>query len=396
METNNYYNVGTVDDPVVSSSSISHLMPEEGGSVVKFFNFFRRDEEKITSLALERGKLIHKYIEDPDSFVVADDTAPSDMMKELVDRLIPNCLKAQESSLWYDPKEVTTAITSVYKRPSAVEADIQEAEMQFEKLSKIFTISRELAIISFRIARQNAFKNKKEATILQDITEGDVYNYIQFRLKSKNKIILNTTEKEKVLGAVTSLQTHPKVKRLLRIGTFDDFDDPLPVVDLYKELPIYWQELVDPQEGATTKVRTRINCKALLDNLQIDHQAKTITYSDLKSTTYSIYQFQDAFESYRIYRQQAVYKRAIQKWFPTRYPDIDYRQYKHFFNVVPVETNGLYLCGVYPVTDEWLIKGTQEFRSFLGRFAWHMQTGERRFSKEEILNGGFLQLKNPI
>jgi hypothetical protein len=161
-------------------------------------------------------------------------------------------------------------------------------------------------------------------------------------------------------------------------------------------LPIYWQELVDPQEGVKTKVRTRINCKALLDNLQIDHQAKVITYTDLKSTANSIYQFQDAFEKYRIYRQLAVYKRAIQKWFPTRYPDIDYRQYKHSFNIVPVETNGLYLCGIYPVQETWLFKGTQEFRSFLGRFAWHLQTGERRFSKEEVLNGGYLMLKQPI
>jgi hypothetical protein len=122
METNNYYSVGTVDDPVVSSSSISHLMPEEGGSIIKFFNFFKRDEEKQISLSLERGKLIHKYSEDPDNFVVADETAPTEMMKELVDRTIVNCLVAQQGLL--DSKDVHTVITSTLKRESAVAADI--------------------------------------------------------------------------------------------------------------------------------------------------------------------------------------------------------------------------------------------------------------------------------
>lgn len=73
------------DIQAVSNSLLGDLEPTQGGSPSKFYRSLSGDKEKIDSLSLERGSLLHDWMELPSSFIIADIDKPSGMMGTLVD-----------------------------------------------------------------------------------------------------------------------------------------------------------------------------------------------------------------------------------------------------------------------------------------------------------------------
>lgn len=387
ISTNNYYNVGDRDNIVVSNSSLSHLNPQEGGSIISFLQFFDEKAEEKTSLALNRGKLIHKYIENPKLFVVADEEKPTDMMSSFLESVY---LKADDfrKGMTYD---VSTVINSGAKKEETKNAEILQAKANLEKISQFLELDLDTTIKVFRLARiaSDAYSARHDPAVTNLLVEDISLKYLKFLLSTRDKIILTAEEKKKVDGAVTSLYMHPKVSALLGLGN-NDFDQI--VGETFSEVPIYWSESVtDPITGKNTT----INCKALLDKVTINHDLRTITILDLKSTRHSIYLYQEAFEEYHTYRQLAKYNRAIKYWFNTMFPDRNFNEYSITSYVVPVETFGNYLTGIYHVSDLWLFKGRDEAKRLWQRLAWHIINKEFRYSPEEVLNKHIMQFTNP-
>jgi hypothetical protein len=389
----NYFEVGTQDSPVVSNSSMSCLNPEEGGSIINFLNFFNNNIEKKESLTLKRGRLIHKYIEKPEEFVVDESEKPTEMMAKLLDRLFINSFNFKTGIYPDAIRTVDISINSSAKAVAAKDAAIKETQVGFEKLATLLELSTDDTIRIFRFSREESYKSRLEPTLLSDITEGqNELKYLNFLKQSRDKHILTTEEKVKIDGMITSLSTHPKVSALLGLNN-GDFDQAVGVT--FSEVPVYWQESISPL-GNPNVPAVKINCKALLDKVTVNHIRKAITIKDLKSTGSSIYLFFDSFEGYRYYRQMAFYTRALKFWFESTYPDKNYKEYTIEVFMVPIESFGSYLTTIYEVSQPWLYKGIAEARSILSRYAWHVATGEHRYSYEEHENKGILKFKNPI
>lgn len=80
-----YYDVNAI-----SNSSLSCIDPTMGGSPKKFKNFLEKNYEKKNSVSLERGTLLHSWIEKPDEFVVSDIVKPSEKVCEIIEHIFNN------------------------------------------------------------------------------------------------------------------------------------------------------------------------------------------------------------------------------------------------------------------------------------------------------------------
>ena len=73
---------------MLSASLIKYLRHGDGGSVEKLHdyleNYDANQEDRKYSFSLETGKLLHAYLEDPDNFVVASFSRPSDAIVDMV------------------------------------------------------------------------------------------------------------------------------------------------------------------------------------------------------------------------------------------------------------------------------------------------------------------------
>jgi hypothetical protein len=377
-----YYKVGTKENPILSNSSLSALNPEEGGSIVKFLNFFGSDEEErteIESQALTNGRLVHKYIEDSSKFVVEGEK-PTDMMVGLLEKVAGYALDFQQVGFNQD---VDASLVPEAKSAKTAEAEILQLRAGFEQLAGLLKLNVEAAVKIFRAARieTNSYKSRTELTLLQDILsdkkEAKEIPYLKFLMSARGKTILTNQDKITVDGMCNSLYTHPTVSELLGLRE-DDFGTAIQW-EIFREQPVFWKEIHSFED----EKKIQVNCKALLDRLRVCHALKKIQYVDLKSTKGSLYTFQSAFEYYRYYRQMAFYRRAIGFFMKAVYPDVDVSRYDLEVFIVPVENKGLFLTGIYAVDIFWLGKGMVEAKGLLGRYAWHVRNGEYRYSPEE-------------
>lgn len=401
MSDLSYFEVGDRENPVVSNSSLSRLNPEQGGSIVKFLNFFNDEEkenQKKESTSLTNGKLVHAFIENPETFVVQSN-APTDMMRTFLDKLseLSRDIKVSGTLPW----DIDASVTSDLKTEKAATAEKLQLLHGFEKLGNVLGLTTDQTIKCFRAARTltESYKSKRELTLLQDITpdntEAIERKYLNFLLTSAGKHVLKPDDYKDVTGMCNSLTTHKAVSKLLGLQKFDEFDDEYEgTAEVFKEKAIYWTEFITTEEGR----KIAIKCKALLDRLKLNMDKKKITYVDLKSTKSSVYLFQSAFEYYRYYRQIAWYNRAINIWFKAYYPDLNFSDFTVENYIVPVENQGTYSTGIYNVSQPWIIKGKAEAKALLERYAWHKEKGEYIYAPEEIKPDGSykcLEFKNP-
>jgi hypothetical protein len=96
----NYYNIGLSNNPdewVYSNSSLSLINPSQGGHPLKLVSFFTENNEEERALSLERGKLIHLYMENPEGFAISSVPKPSDKLAIAADNLIADLLTATDT-----------------------------------------------------------------------------------------------------------------------------------------------------------------------------------------------------------------------------------------------------------------------------------------------------------
>lgn len=118
--------------------------------------------------------------------------------------------------------------------------------------------------------------------------------------------------------------------------------------ELYHQLPIYF-EYKDVQ------------AKALLDGVLVDHKAKTIQPFDLKTTSKSVYKFQESFIAYGYYRQCAFYEFALfSKDSPLRHLiDDGYEVLDFIFIVVESKSSSMHPAIIYRTTPNDRLCGLQ-------------------------------------
>lgn len=323
--TNEYYVTNGL-----SNSQMSMLNPEQGGTPAKFKAYvMEKLGEKEETPSLQNGKLIHKYVEDPNSFIVSDIEKPSDMMSEWVE--------------------------AVY---NSIPLDLADVDSKNEALMSIASS-----------LKGNAYKSTKdEGKIWLKFQEG--FEYLRYLINTEDKYVLTSKQKQILDGVKQSLFNNSFAYKLL-------------FTDAQSELPLYWSKTIN-FNGTDVEIKL----KGLVDKLIIDEENKKVVLVDLKTTSYSVSQYQETFIKYRTYRQLAHYLDGIMSTYPHL---IDYSVEVY---IVVVETYGIHECVVFNVPIKWIQHGQQEIINILNIYAYHDSNNQWSMTPSELANG-FLTLNYP-
>jgi hypothetical protein len=285
LEKDPYYEVGnSIEDLVVSQSSLSKIDPRRNGSPRKFKEYIEGNVEK-TTVPMLRGQIFHLYCEDKDKFKVSEAVKPAAILGEVADILMV---------IYYNSND--------------------EGKKQM-----LISLDKHI-LHACRIREWN--KTWGDSAIIKNASPV-VTAYIEAMTDPSNigKIILTQTMKIQIEGCITGLENNEFAKRLLF------WKDEFANIQYFKELAIFW---TDPTTG--------LKCKAKLDDLIINHKDKLVLINDPKTTGGSAYNFEGTFKQYRLDIQFAMYTRAVLAKFP------ELKDYKFQYRNIVVETQGLFEC----------------------------------------------------
>lgn len=319
----NYYEVGSKEDIVISNTSLSYINPLQGGSPAKFLNFFDKLTEFLNSIQLERGSLLHDYHEHQENFVISDVEKPSIVMAGWCERI-------------YD-------VLRYAGLPEKLTSDIIEPYAN------------------------GAFANTKDLAKRLKKFEEEGKPYLDFLFKADGKIAMTPATKEIVVKSMEALKSHKKANNIL----FGDVSEDSTRI---KELEVYWETI---PEGMNTKVRF----KAKIDNIVFNWKTKTAYLNDLKSTGRPVSQFMNSFVGYRYYRQLAFYVLAVFQHL------IQQGHKPEEWSVVPrviaVDSTQFYNVHSFTIHEQWMTLGANEVTELVNRVIWHIVNSEWRYTAEE-------------
>ena len=329
LEENPYYDI-----KAISNSSLSKINSTQSGHPKKYKAFMNGEEEKLNTLSLERGKLLHKWVENSDAFEVSEIEAPSEM-----------------GIIWV--KEVL--------RLEELNKDIIITEENLDSIfNKLILIAKDKLDIYNNI--------KKEFTIIEKFKK-ELLEYYTFLKYPSNKIALTKTTKNILFNCYQSLYTHPIANSLL----FEQLEE----VQVFNEQAIYFQI-------------ENVNCKSLLDRVIINHNNKTVKIIDLKTTSKPIANYPNEFAYYHTYRQLALYGKAIIELLKQlEYKDIE--DYEISYHIVAVETIGQFTTQVFDIDIEWINKGIAEYLELIRLVQWHTSTNCWELTKDEYFGSNILK-----
>lgn len=383
-----YFKVGSRLTPVYSNSFGSWINPEEGGSPQKALQFFDNNIEEKEVKSLEKGKMVHLYMQFPKKFAIAEVPKPSDMLGTFTD----NLYRIISESLTI-PETIDSLIRSDKKSSNGQAVEILEIEAAYDKLSASLNIPKLELIRIVRYARilgvdKPLYKTYSEPVLIgKFISEG--LEYYKQKITLAGKIELTLADKKSIEGAIASLRLNSTACELLNLDN-SIFSE---TIQEWKELDIYF--LVND-----------IPCKARIDRLEIDHSTKTIKIVDGKTTSKSVYLFKNTCEYYRYYRQMAFYRKAVKTWIKdnpnifdvliTKTGGVPISEYTIECYFIPVEMQDNFISTVYRVDEEYLSFGWTECISLLRRFQYHWSSCRWGKSMEEYQNNGILTLSRPV
>lgn len=116
--------------------------------------------------------------------------------------------------------------------------------------------------------------------------------YLREQLLSKDKYVISQEEYNRARQAMMTLKTHPFTKKYFHTND--------PNIDIHFQVPILWE----PSEWDD---EIKWQSKSLLDILIINHDKKTVTPVDLKTTSSSPYRFESSLIKWRYYLQASYY-----------------------------------------------------------------------------------------
>ena len=334
MEQQDYYEVGSRDNIVISNSSLNYIDPIRGGSPQAFLNFLdcKQVEEKSY---FRMGKYIHLYHEDKENFKVSSVSKPSDKLGIVADRIL-----------------------------DAIDC------------GNIFTDELCLAV-----ARSCHYQDNYKDATLKDKVFNECKDYITevIEAEENNQIYITDTERITLENCIASIEKHPKAKELM-FGQSSDFNN----TKVYKEIEIYWSKEFSNALGLQEIKTCLLQFKAKLDNLAIDFDKKIVTYTDPKTSSQSPYAFVESFKKYSYHRQHAFYTWAIKEW--AKQNNIDLTDFIfQYYNIV-IETSGLYQVGVVQPDLLYIEQGRKEYQSLVKRLVYHISTNQWNYSMEEMEN----------
>lgn len=315
-----YFTVGSKTDVVASNSFLSAINPYENGSFLKADNFFDKDEERRISKDMEKGKLLHSYIKNQQSFVIAEGKRPSDAVCAIITEAYQTIMSRVEPGTLVTMDSINT-----------------------------------LLVQTARAHNHNA--RYGDEAILNTLKKDSGEAFFNFLRDSQGKVILTPEIRDSLEGMQDSL------------GNSEYADLVLHSNDVIKETPLFIEIAGVP-------------FKVLIDFIHI--KDGTIEIIDYKTTAFAPHQYigyfsvgwinqidfggmlktipsqiyrDGSFQRFRTYRQMGLYSKALssvldREWIKTSILAIEskppFRIMKH--NIEPV-WNNLGRAEVYSILD---------------------------------------------
>ena len=281
----------------------------------------KQREMQTKSAALELGTLIHKFTLEPDKFIVADVEPVTGKMGKYI-------------------------------------------EAYFE-LEKVNTPKDKIADMAYQMAEYKPSHSKPETILKSFKKKEENVKYYEFLKNADGKIALGQKDKQIINGCLTSLRGHAVCNKLL-------FAEPSKQVEVFNEHEIYFN-------------MHDVDCKSKLDRLIVDHDKKTVTVVDLKTTSNQVYGtctplntktgillrdwhttgFMYSCLQYSYYRQLAFYMQAAAS---------QYKDYTVEAFIIAVDTKGSYDSAVYKLSSEWIEEGNNEIKCLLSEYSHYKQS----------------------
>jgi hypothetical protein len=281
----------------------------------------KQREMQTKSAALELGTLIHRFTLEPEKFIVADVEPVTGKMGKYI-------------------------------------------EAYFE-LEKVNTPKDKIADMAYQMAEYKPSHSKPETILKSFKKKEENVKYYEFLKEADGKIALGQKDKQIINGCLTSLRSHVVSNKLL-------FAEPSKQVETFNEHEIYFK-------------MHDVDCKSKLDRLIVDHDKKTVTVVDLKTTSNQVYGtctplntktgillrdwhttgFMYSCLQYSYYRQLAFYIQAA----IAEYPDYGVEAF-----IIAVDTKGSYDTAVYKLPSEWIEEGNDEIKCLLSEYNHYKQS----------------------
>lgn len=300
---------------------------------VSFFNWYvlQQREDKLESYLIE-GKAIHCLLLEKhrfdEQFVVLPGEIPTATSKKLVEAMY-QMWKTQE---W----DMGTKL-----------ADCKE-----EILAWLVADNTYQKLVDDKDLTKKGAKTGDEKR-LEKILTAQNEEYFQYLQKSDTKDVMDQASKDRCLEAVEIIKKNDDIKKLLHLDG-SDFE----LVEVYNEMQI------------NIKLKSLpFGLKGIIDNFVVDHQSKTISINDLKTSGKSLTEFKDSIDYYKYWLQAAVYVLLVKSWLITQ--GVDVEEYKVQFHFIVIDKyNQVY---PFPVTSETLLDWSGLMDEVLKKAKYHYE-----------------------
>lgn len=273
----------------------------------------QEQEEKIESYLID-GKVIHCLLLDPKSFdeqfILIPSTLPTDNTRRLVDAVYE---KVKES-----PDVLDTCTVQILEYLKEVNLH-QSLKTDQQRLDKILT--------------------------------EDAKSYFLFLKNKGTKNLIDNVTLERCTEAVNIFREDITVRNLLGLGK-SEFDN----VELFNEF--YIEANIDQPFGL----------KGIVDNIQIDHDTKSITVNDIKTSSKTLDEFPETIEFYNYWAQAAIYHWLVM----FKFYELVEKGYTVNFNFIVIDRYQQVYC--FPVSENTMKEWKLLLNQKLEQFAWHYNT----------------------
>lgn len=217
-------------------------------------------EEKLGAHLIE-GKVIHCLLLEPEKFnekfMVSPLSLPSENSKAVIDKVFQHA--KQNMLLDSELKSLDSVIIDILKEAN-LHQSLKTDEQRVDKIVTDQTIS-----------------------------------YYSFLKEKEGKDVIDTETYTKCKESVEVLKQNPDVEISLGLGLNS------AAVDIYREHPLTIDKLIFEDFGL----------KGIVDGVIVNHEDKTITISDLKTSGKTIADFPESVEYYNYWLQAAIYKMLV-------------------------------------------------------------------------------------
>lgn len=347
-----YHNVGDIGNLVISHSAINTIDPQMGGHPSKFLAFFQDTKDRPYTPSMERGDLLHLWMEREDSFAISELDAPTEQMGRF-------------SQSFYD-----LYFKEEYKLREGITDKVQISFDDCFKINEIYSslFGQKATEEQFNLITSCIFLARKEAQVDKRLLNGTILEkfeticlpYLRFLKSASGKIITSKQTKEILVNCHNSILAHPTAKKLIALPG-------------EKEKEFYWEENIN---GVVIKR------KAKVDQIYFDSKTGILYIIDYKTTALPVSSFASlngSYYKYKLGRQLVNYESAFlhsSEIIPTRI---------EHYNIV-VQTTENYPTIVYKTSFTTAHAYRQDLQDMLKRISYHIGENKWDMTMEEYKN----------